>query len=46
MGGGGGGVVGEQKDELNVRVPSSEDSLLNIICKVLYTLINPCTSNI
>ena len=44
--GGEGGVVGEKKDELLVRVASSENSLLNIICKLLYTLTNTCTINI
>ena len=38
--------MGEQKDELNVRVTSSDNSLLNIICKVLYTVTNPFTTNI
>ena len=32
--GGGGGGREEEKDELHVCVPSSENSLLNIICKV------------
>ena len=43
-GGGGGGSEGsrlEGKDELHVGVPSSENSLLNIICKVLCTFTNP-----
>ena len=40
IGGGGGG------DELRVCVPSSENSLLNIICKVLSTFTNPFTTKI
>ena len=42
MGGGG----GEEKDELHVCFPSSEKSLLNIICKVLSTFTNPYTTKI
>ena len=38
---GGGCRVGEQKDELQLHVPSSESSLRNIICKILYTFTNP-----
>ena len=44
VGGGGGG--GEEKDELHVCVPSSENSLLNIIFKVLYTFTDPFTTKI
>ena len=40
-GGWGGGVVGDQKGELHECSPSSENSLLNIIYKVLHTLTNP-----
>ena len=40
-GGWGRAVVGDQKGELHERVPYSENSLLNIICKVLHTLTNP-----
>ena len=40
-GGGGEQGVGEEKDELHVCLPSSDNSLLNIVCKVLYTLTNP-----
>ena len=42
--GGGGGGVGEEKDELHVCGLSS--ALLNIICKVLYTFTNPFTTKI
>ena len=46
--GGGGGVsgFGEQKDKLQLHVPSSESSLLNIICKILYTFTNPTITNV
>ena len=46
MWGGGGGGDGEEKDELHVCGPSSDNSLLNIICKVLYTFTNPFTTKI
>ena len=42
--GGGGGEEG--KDELHVCLTSSENSLLNIICKVLSTFTNPFTTKI
>ena len=42
MGGGG----GEEKEELRVCVPSYENSLLNIICKVLSTFTYPFTTKI
>ena len=44
--GGGGSGVGEQKDKLQLQVPSSESSLLNIICKILYTFTNPTITNV
>ena len=37
---------GEEKDKLHLCVPSSENSLLNIICKVLYTFTYPFTAKI
>ena len=40
------GGGGEEKDELHVCLLSSENSLLNIICKVLYTFTNPFTTKI
>ena len=47
-GGGGGGGGEEEKHELHlpICVPSSENSLLNIICKVLYTFTNTFTTKI
>ena len=44
MEGTGGG--GEEKDKRHACVPSCENSLLNIICKVLYTFTNPFTTKI
>ena len=35
---------GEENDDLHVCVPSSENSLLKIICKVLYTFTTPFTT--
>ena len=40
------GPVGEENDELHVCGLSSDNSLLNIICKVLYTFTNPFTTKI